>query len=176
MDEIAEITMIEGCKKGDTAAFESLFTEYKFFVYRDALLMTGVREKADDVLQDVFITIWKSIDKYNPKKARFITWLHRITINQCIDLFRKEKERLSVLEKDIEADKNSMPENVVVNNDDHQRLITAMNYLDYKHRATLILRYWDDLSYKDISDVLDIPMGTVKSRIHNALYMLRGQL
>ena len=80
-----------------------------------------------------------------------------------------------MLEKDIEADKNSMPEDVV-NNDDHQRLITAMNCLDYKHRATLILRYWDDLSYKDISDVLGIPMGTVKSRIHNALCILREQL
>jgi len=176
MDDLAEKKMIEGCRKGDTAAFESLFTEYKFFVYRDALLMTGIREKADDVLQDVFITIWKSIDKYNPKKAKFITWLHRITMNRCIDLFRKEKERLSTLGDDICMGKNSLPEETMVNKDDHQRLITAMNCLDYKHRATLILRFYDDLSYKDISDVLDIPMGTVKSRIHNAVCMLRGQL
>ena len=176
MDDMAEMVMLEGCQKGNTSAFESLFEKYKLFVFRDALLMTGTREKADDVLQEVFVTVWKSINKYNPKKAKFTTWLHRITMNRCIDYFRKDKERLSKLDCDIDMDKYSMQEENMVNIDDHQRLITAMNCLDHKHRSTLILRFYDDLSYKEISDALDIPMGTVKSRIHNGLCMLRGQL
>lgn len=174
MDEIAEI--VEGCKKGNTSAFELLFEKYKLFVFKDALLMTGVKEKADDILQEVFVTVWNSINKYNPKKAKFITWLHRITMNRCIDYYRKDKELLSRLDDGTNMDKYSMTEEAVVNNDNHQSLISAMNCLGHKHRSTLILRFYDDLSYKDISDVLDIPMGTVKSRIHNAICMLRGQL
>ena len=83
---------------------------------------------------------------------------------------------MSELVDDIYPDKSSLPEETVVNNDNSERLRTAMKSLDSKHRSIIILRYWDDLSYKDISEVLGISMGTVKSRIHNALCKLRGRL
>jgi len=175
--------LIEEWQSGDMSAFEALFQQYQGLVFKTAYLMTGNREEAKDVLQEVFVTVWKSRHTFNPAKGKITTWLHRITVNRCVSKHRKKQAPTFSLEKvrmggfDLVEIRNSeLPEELAQSRLEYERLIKAMNSLDSKHRPALILRYFNDLSYDEIAQVLDIPLGTVKSRINQALKSLRGQL
>jgi len=171
--------LIRRWQRGDSQAFELLFLKYEGLVFRSAVLMTGNRQQAEDVLQDVFTSVWDARGSYNPKKAKFITWLHRITVNRCIDNHRRQKLRQPCPESDafeMVADSDDLPEEEVINKLECQRLLQAVSRLDDRHRPALVLRYFHDLPYRDIAEILDIPLGTVKPRIHNALGLLRQEL
>lgn len=172
--------LIKRWQKGDMNAFEALFEQYKGLVFKNAVLMTGNREEAEDILQEVFFTVWNSCNHFDPGKGNFTTWLHRITINRCIDRQRKRKQASLPLEEqnlDLpEIGCQELPEETLMRKLEYERLINAVNQLDNKHRPVLILRYFNDLSYNKIAEVLDIPVGTVKSRIYNALRSVRGQI
>lgn len=175
--------LIEKWQSGDMSAFEALFQQYQRLVFKTAYLMSGSREEAEDVLQDVFVTVWKSSHTFNPAKGKLTTWLHRITVNQCMSKHRKKQAPTFSLEKarmdgfDLVETRNSeLPEELALSRLEYERLIKAMNSLNGKHRPVLVLRYFNDLSYNEIAQVLDIPLGTVKSRINQALKSLRGQL
>lgn len=178
MKELVEI--ITRCQNGDPNAFEALFQEYKGLVFKNAILMIGNREAAEEVLQDVFMAVWDSLGKFNPKRAKFTTWLHRITVNRCIDNHRKEQAPTLSFDDEManmpNVNNSDLPEEALINKLEYERLMRAISRLDIKHRPALVFRYFNDLSYKDIADILDIPLGTVKSRIHNALCMLRKQI
>lgn len=174
---------IEKWQSGDISAFEVLFHQYEKLVFRTAYLMTGNGEEAEDVMQEVFVSVWKSRHTFNPTKGKLTTWLHRITINQCARIHRKKQPALLSLEKVTEegfqlqaAENSELPDETLAKKQEYERLIKAMNSLDSKHRPVLVLRYFNDLSYDEIARVLDIPLGTVKSRINQALKSLREQL
>ena len=172
--------LIKRWQKGDMNAFEALFEQYKGLVFKNAILMTGNIEEAEDILQEVFFTVWNSLNNFDPGKGNFTTWLHRITINRCIDSQRKRKQASLPLEEqnlDLpEIGCQELPEETLMRKLEYERLINAVNQLDNKHRSVLILRYFNDLSYNEIAEVLEIPVGTVKSRIYNALRSVRGQI
>lgn len=171
--------LINKWQTGDMSAFEALFQQYKGLVFKNAILMTGNREEAEDILQDVFMTVWKSRHTFNPTKGKFVTWLYRITVNQSIDRQRrKQPASLSLEETNLDlpnANYQESPEEAIASKLEHERLANAVNHLDGKHRPVLVLRYFNGLSYREIAEVLDIPLGTVKSRIHQALKSLRRQ-
>lgn len=175
----ATFKLIKKWQKGDTKAFELLFLKFEDLVFRNAMLMTNNREQAEDVLQDVFISVWNARHSYNPKKAKFTTWLHKITMNRCIDSHRREQSCQPCSEKeisDLSGVNGDLPEEALINKLEYERLMKSVSHLDEKHRPALILRYFNDLSYKDIANVLGIPLGTVKSRIHNAICLIREQM
>jgi len=177
MDETAELML--RCRKGDTRAFELLYLKHEGLVFRNAMLMTNDREQAEDVLQDVFIAVWNARRSFNPKKAKFTTWLHKITMNRCIDNHRREQLLQPYSDEetiDLPGANSDLPEEALINKLEYERLMRAVSQLDDKHRPALILRYFNNLSYRDIADVLNIPLGTVKSRIHNTLCLLREQM
>lgn len=174
--------LIEKWQSGDMSAFEALFQQYRGLVFKTAYLMTGSREEAEDILQEVFVSVWKSRHTFSPMKGKLTTWLHRITINQSSKHRKKQPAFLS-LEKVIEAGfhlpetkRSELPEESLINKSEYEELMKALNSLDSKHRPVLVLRYLNDLSYSEIAQVLDIPLGTVKSRINHALRSLREQL
>ena len=173
MDETSEL--IRRWQKGDVKAFELLFLKYDSLVFNIAILMIGNKEQAEDVRQEVFISVWNSRRSFNSKKAKFKTWLYKIAINRSIDYYRKKRPP-PFLEKetiDFSMINNNTPEEVLIKKNEHEWLMQAVRKLDEFHRSVLILRYFNELSYKEISDSLDIPLGTVKSRIHNAISILR---
>ncbi len=164
-------------------AFEAFFQQYQGLVFKTAYLMTGSREEAEDVLQEVFMIVWKSRHTFNPMKGKLSTWLHRITVNYCISKRRKKQPALVSLEEaraegfDLPGTKKTeLPEESLVSNWEGERLIKAMNSLNSKHHSVLVLKYFNDLSYDEIAQVLGIPLGTVKSRINQAIKSLREQL
>jgi len=166
---------MEQWQTGDMKAFEALFREYERAVFKDAYLITGSREDAEDILQEVFTSVWRSRHTFDPNKGKLSTWLHRITVNECLKKRRKEKQRpLTLVGNDLQADKDSRDE--TLQQLDHENLTEALSTLDARHRAVLVLRYFDDLSYQEIALTLGVPLGTVKSRINHALKMLRVRL
>ena len=173
------MTDIEKWQSGDMAAFEALFRNYEKLVFKTAYLITGNRERAEDVLQEVFISVWKSRGSYDPNKGKLTTWLHRITVNQCSrGKTRKGPATIPLEEKEIEAvgTKHSQPDDILVSKMEYDKLLKAMDSLDTKHRSVLVLRYFNDLSYQEIAESLGIPLGTVKSRINHSLRCLKEQV
>ena len=174
--------LMEKWQSGDMSAFEALFQHYRGLVFKTAYLMSGNKEEAEDILQEVFVSVWKSRHTFDPTKGKLTTWLYRITINQSSKHRKKQPVLISLDEARSdgfhlpEIESSELPEEALIGKWEYERLMKAMNSLDSKHRPVLVLRYFDDLSYDEIAQVLGIPLGTVKSRINQALKSLRGQL
>jgi RNA polymerase sigma-70 factor (ECF subfamily) len=173
--------LAERLKSGDTKAFELLFSRNERLVYRTAYLITGDREEAKDVLQEVFVAVWKWRHTFNPERGKFTTWLHRITVNECSKRHKKRRIAFLSLEK-VENkgycsdETTELPEDIMISREEHNRLMKALGSLDTKHRSVLVLRFFNELSYDEIASVVGISLGTVKSRIHYALKTLREEL
>ncbi len=172
--------LTEKWQTGDMNAFETLYRQYERLVYRTAYLITGSKEAAENTLQEVFISVWKSRHTYDPNKGKLTTWLHRITVNECS---RKKSGKasltISLEEKGIdppEMKHTAQPEEIAITRMEYDRLLKAMAALDTKHRSVLVLRYFNDLSYQEIAEALEIPLGTVKSRLNQSLKYLKEQM
>ncbi|MFC1978552.1 RNA polymerase sigma factor [Chloroflexota bacterium] len=155
--------------------FEAVFDQYKGWVYKTAYLITQNHYKAEDVMQEVFINAYRSNGTYNPKKGNLSSWLRRITINQCLK-DKRDKSPSTYSIEEMEEQGHSIPdenlplsEQVTLKND-IRRLLSSLNQ---KSRAVLILRYYDGLAYSEIAELLNIPLGTVKSRINTAISTLQ---
>ena len=171
--------LTEKWQHGDVNAFETLYRQYEKLVFRTAYLITGSKEAAEDALQEVFVSVWRSRHTYDPGKGKLTTWLHRITVNQCSKKKPgKTPATVSLEEKgvDLPEMKRSQPDDILVSKLEYDRLLRAMDALDTKHRSVLVLRYFNDLSYQEIAEALEIPLGTVKSRLNQSLRYLKEQM
>ena len=159
-------------KEQHEKAFSDLFEKYKNLVYKTAFLMYGSQEDADEALQEVFIQVYRFLPGYDPQRSAMTTWLHRITINCCLVNKRKHTIPVEPLE-DVGIPALEEPvENRVQASIDRQTVRLAIMALSDKQRAVIVLRYYWDLPYKEIAQILTIPLGTVKSRIDLALKTL----
>lgn len=167
--------IIQRSQAGDRQAFAALFEQYKNLVFRTALLMLDDRHAAEDVLQEVFLRIYRSIGSYQPERGAFTTWLHRITVNICLNQRRKRRSWIlpAGLAPNQAVDTGTSPEEKAEREDELQK---ALGRLDDKLRAVVILRFYWDYSYAEIAGILEIPLGTVQSRLNKALYSLRAEL
>jgi len=172
--------LMENWQHDDVNAFETLYRQYEKLVFRTAYLITGSKEAAEDALQEVFVSVWRSRHTYDPSKGKLTTWLHRITVNQCSKKKPgKTPAAVSLEEKGVDLPEmkyKSQPEDILVNKMEYDRLLRAMDALDTKHRSVLVLRYFNDLSYQEIAEALEIPLGTVKSRLNQSLRYLKEQM
>jgi len=169
-------SLVEQMCSGDTDAFDALFRQYEKTVYRTAYLITGERETASDLLQEVLISVWQYRKTYNPVKGKFSTWLHRITVNRCNrKLSKMNKNTPLSIDKmqdsgiQINAAKSESPEEINITREEYKRLLNALAGLSSGQRAVLVLRFFNDLSYDEIAAAVGISLGTVKSRLNAAL-------
>jgi len=170
--------LIEQWHSGDSDAFEALFRQYEKLVFRTAYLITGDVEKARDIMQEVFVSVWKSRHTFNPEKGKFTTWLHRITVNKCSRRQGKHRPVFLSLEETQEKgfqpeSSDNLPEELMISREEYDELMKALSALDTKYRSIVVLRYFSELSCEEIAQIVDIPLGTVKSRLHYALKSLR---
>jgi len=166
---------MEQWQTGDTTAFETLFRQYGRFVYTNAYFISGSRDDAEEIVQEVFVSVWKSRQSFDPVKGKITTWLHKITLNECFERQRKKRPVAMPIEN-IDLPDGDGSEDAIMNKYDCERVMGAIASLDKKHRAVLVLRYFNELSYKEIAATMNIPSGTVKSRIYTALKTVREQL
>jgi len=157
---------------GDEEAFAALFQKYKNLVYKTAYLMLGDANETEDVLQEVFIQVHKSLHTFQPSKGAFTTWLHRITVNRCLNRRRKRRP-LSLDESSLSSLSSRSPSS---ESREVEVVRQAVSRLSEKQQAVVILRYYWELPYAEIAQILDIPVGTVKSRLNLALRTIRKEL
>ena len=160
------MSIIAQIKKGDKEAFAELIDEYKLLIYKTAKAILKDEDDVCDAIQDTALSIYKNISNLKNEKY-FKTWVIRITINKSYDIITKNRLNSEKIEKVKFYDKevhNSFDKNVILKTD----LETALNTLDEDLRITTVLYYYNDLSISEISDILNIPKGTVKSRVFRA--------
>ena len=160
-------------QSGDREAFALLFEQYKNLVYKTAYLMLGEPSEAEDALQEIFLQVYRSLAGFDPGKAAFTTWLYRVTFNYCLNHRRKRRPFILPLEEISPALKSEFPGAQLA---EEEFLQQAIGKLTDRQRAVVILRYFWDVPYAEIAQILDIPLGTVKSRIDLALKTLRKVL
>ena len=160
----------------DSEFFAALFEQYKNLVYKTAFLMLGEAGEAEDALQEVFILVYRSLNTYDPQKGAVTTWLHRITVNYCLGQHRKH--RIRVLPAGDTEPVEALPYNEpgFTWSDEKEAMVQAIHQLDKKLRVMIILRYYWELPYAEIAEILRIPLGTVKSRIDLSIRSLRKVL
>jgi RNA polymerase sigma-70 factor (ECF subfamily) len=149
---------------GDQAAFTALVHRHERRVYNLALRMLGREEDAKDAAQDAFLNALRKLSSFRGQAA-FTTWMHRVTMNTCYDILRKRRREplLDDPPDDIPSRVTGDPASQVADAIDVQR---ALVQVPEDFRAVLILHDVQDLAYEDIAQILGIPVGTVKSRLH----------
>jgi RNA polymerase sigma-70 factor (ECF subfamily) len=169
-----DLVLIRRAQAGDDEAFGLLFEEYKNLVYRTTYLTLGAAADADDILQEVFLQVHRSLDGYDPARGAFSTWLYRITVNRCLNWHRGRRHAES-LEEVAAADTASLGSHAD-GYDEDDSVRRALDKLSKKLRVVVILRHYWDLSYAEIAEITDLPLGTVKSRLNLAMRQLRDEL
>lgn len=171
---------IELCRAGETSATEKLIQEYQKDVYRLALSILEDPDEAEEGAQEAFIAALRALDSFHADSS-FKTWIFSITINICRTRLRRRKarERLKQITNGLfylQNKDNHLPEEAIIQNEADARLQRAVRKLGEKHRLPILLRYFHDLSVAEIAEALDIPQGTVHSRLNTARERLRRDL
>lgn len=177
-----DLTLVERVRTGDQRAFKLLVERYQRKVYSIAVGMLRDREEARDVAQEAFIKVHRYIE-YFKGDASFYTWLYRITVNLCIDSIRRkgsrgndpvefdESVKMDVAEANIGALGSRLgtnPQKSALRAELGNRITEAMGQIPEAHRQILLLREVEGMSYEDLSRTLNIPKGTVMSRLFHA--------
>lgn len=159
---------------GDERALSELYDRYVRVVYGAGMRYLGDRTLAEDLVQDVFTSVWRSAATFDPSRASFSTWLHRITRNRATDMIRRRKVRVRVIGSDTPPE----PEEADPTGDLSRSfdVAAALARLSSNHREVLSLAYMEGLSQREIARRTDTPLGTVKSRTSAALHALRESM
>jgi RNA polymerase sigma-70 factor (ECF subfamily) len=177
--------VIEACKQGDREAFRRLFERHKDRVYSVALYFFGGDEAmAADVTQQVFLKLFTRINQFEGE-SEFTTWLYRLTTNACVDEQRKRR-RVQQFGENVELPQpgaGRIPEERLAKAEVARTVKRAVAALKPKLRVVMLLKYFEELSYEEIADVLGLSKGTVASRLNRGhkvlarkLGYLRGEL
>lgn len=185
--EQKEKRLIKQVKKGDHQAFAELVDRYKNSVYAICLRMVGDRHEAEDLSQETFIRAYRHIAQFDHNR-KFSTWVFRIATNLSIDFLRRKKPSVS-LDAEIpgtdgltlnsmlpDSDAGARPDERMIRTEMEQRVQREIAKLPEKYRSAVILKYVEDLSLKEIGDIMDLPIGTVKTRIHRGREMIRRNM
>ncbi len=181
-----EQELIKKIKTGDQSAFKELFETYSIMVFQVCLHMSGNQQEAEDITQDVFFQVYKSIKSFRAK-SKLSSWLYRIAVNLCLNYQQKKKQArwfsLDILfESSEEKTKNipASPENipdVLLEKSEKERIIQqAINSLPKQQRVAVILHRYEGLSYQEIAEVMECSVASVESRLHRAKVSLAKKL
>lgn len=172
--------LIDAALGGQSVAFGRLVTKYQDRLYNALVHVVGSAEEAQDVAQDAFVQAFLKLGSFQ-RSAAFYTWLYRIAFNLAISRFRKSKPTVSIDQArdctgdEIEA-RDAPPTERLDRQERAGQVQTALAALDEHHRAVLVLREIDGCAYETIAEILDVPLGTVRSRLHRARMEMRELL
>ncbi len=170
MDERA---LIAACQRGEREAQRQLYEQYVPQVYALALRLTGSEHDAADICHDAFVRAFAAIRSFDGR-SKLGTWLYRITVNEVRQRWRRQQTQQRHLEKLAELRATQVGE--ATEAADAEAVQAALDALSDDHRAILILRYKQGLSYHEIAEVLELPPGTIASRLNRARQALRARL
>jgi RNA polymerase sigma-70 factor, ECF subfamily len=179
---VNEDIVVRNAQNGDIEAFEAIVDRYQKMIYNLSYKMLGNPDDADEASQEIFIRIYRSIRKFK-FDSKFSTWIYRIATNLCLDLIRSSKTGTVHIEKPIETDEGEMVreipdegislEDTVLRSEKTEIVRKAVVKLQPGYKTVLILRDIQGHSYMEIAEILDLPEGTVKSRINRGRQELK---
>ena len=178
-----ELQWIEAAKQGDTSAFEELVRLYEKRVFALTLRMCKNPEDAAEAAQEAFLSAWQGLPFFRGDSS-FSTWLYRLASNACVDLLRRENRHKNAAGPSLDDEETTVevqdtapqPQTAVEQKELRQQIEAGLQSLTPDHRQVLILREMHQLSYDEISGILELDVGTVKSRINRARKQLRNFL
>jgi RNA polymerase sigma factor (sigma-70 family) len=173
--------LVVKARQGDQKAYADLMVRYKDSIYFMILKMVNNKEDAMDIMVETFAKAFEKLDKYQPDYA-FSTWLFRVATNNCIDFIRKKKLNTMSIHGMMDEDGDEMPlqikadtlnpEETSIKKQQTKELRNLIEGLPLRYRNLITLRYFDELSYEEIAQNLDLPLGTVKAQLFRARYLL----
>lgn len=170
---------------GDEMAYRDLLARYRNRVYGLALRMVQNADDAADIAQEAFVKAFQSLATFDLTKS-FGAWIAKIAANLCIDHYRRRRLALVSLDAPIDTDRGERtrefadgrpaPDELLGAGESERRMDALVESLPPRYRMVVVLRYKEDLSYEEIASILDIPLGTVKARLHRAHRLLKRKL
>lgn len=173
-----ERKLVERIQSGDRNAFERLLDAYETRVYRLALRFTGNESDAEDLTQEIFLGVYRGLARFRGDSA-LGTWIYRVAMNHCLEFRRKRKLDQVPLEEELmlaSSDWRDDPSQSADRQELSARVEAAINSLSPVHRDVVVLHELQGLTYQEVAATLDVPVGTVKSRLSNAFRRLRDLL
>lgn len=177
MKGIEDEVLVRRVASGDEDALSDLYDRYAGLVHGAGLRYLGDRGTAEDLVQDVFVSVWRSAAGFDPEKASFATWIFRITRNRATDLIRRRRARVRMVGEDrlkqgFEPGEEDSSGGIARSFD----VAAALSRLSPVHREVLVLAYMEGLTQREISSRTGVPLGTIKSRTTAALRSLRKNM
>ncbi len=175
--------LIAECLQGDTLAFGELIRRYQDRLFNLVYRLLGSVEDAQDVVQETFLNAYKSLQTFKGD-AEFFTWLYRIAWNTAVSLKRKQRLAMSLYAgrtgaggiDPLDDSDGSQPGQALERAEQEGRIQKALNRLSPEHRAVLVLKEMEGQKYETIAAILQVPVGTIRSRLHRARMELRDIL
>lgn len=173
-----EEKLIQRAAKGDAAAFNELLGQHERRMYAVCLRMCGNREDAQDCLQEAMLRVYRAISGFKGQSS-FSTWVYRVTMNACLDELRRKKNKPSASLDGLldagwsPADESDTPEKHAMNSERRKLIRQTISELPEDMRSAVVLRDIQGFSYDEIARMLDISVGTIKSRISRGREKLR---
>jgi RNA polymerase sigma-70 factor (ECF subfamily) len=182
-EDAEDVRLMRLVARGDTSAFEQVIERHQALVAGTAARMLGSNSDVEDIAQQVFIRVWKSARRYVPR-AKFTTWLLKITRNLVFNELRRAKRRAQVpLQSDpgieefpLKDETNPAPDAALLEDELQRAIEEAIMQLPESQRMALVLRRYEQLSYEEIAEVLDLSVPAVKSVLFRARTELRSRL
>jgi RNA polymerase sigma-70 factor, ECF subfamily len=182
-EDTEDVRLMRLVAQGDTSAFEQVIERHQALVAGTAARMLGSNSDVEDIAQQVFIRVWKSARRYVPR-AKFTTWLLKITRNLVFNELRRSKRRAQVPlqsepgaeEIPLKDETNPAPDASLLEDELQRAIEEAIMQLPESQRMALVLRRYEQLSYEEIAEVLDLSVPAVKSVLFRARTELRSRL
>jgi RNA polymerase sigma factor (sigma-70 family) len=170
-----ELELVKGLLEGNTRALETLYASYSASLFGIISRIIRQQDLAEDVLQETFVKIWKSIPQYDASKGRLFTWMSKLARNKAIDHLRSRGEANSMRNEDLDIISAEVNEQHQTNyNPEHIGLRQLMRTLNPGQIAILELIYFQGYTQSEVAEALQIPVGTVKTRLRVGIKTLRG--
>jgi RNA polymerase sigma factor (sigma-70 family) len=170
-----ESELVSLLKSKDQQAFGYLYDNYAAALYGVVMKVINKEETAKDLLQEIFIKIWRNIDSYDAAKGRLYTWMLNIARNSAIDVLRSsgfnQEKKISDLENNVNIDSTALSTSIKT---DHMGLKQIVNELKEEYKQIIDLAYFKGYTQEEIAKELNIPVGTVKTRSRTALIQLKS--
>jgi RNA polymerase sigma-70 factor (ECF subfamily) len=176
--QIADNELLQAVSQGDESALAALYDRYRLILFGLILRILHDRQEAEDVLQEVFLQVWRRASDFDPARGRAFTWLVTIARSRALDRLRMLASR----SRFVDADENAVSDEVIdtanelVRSEAGEIVRRALRELPHEQRRTLLLAYFEGLTQAEIAERLGDPLGTVKTRMRSGLIKLRELL
>jgi len=170
--EESEKTWVQQARAGDELAFSRLVEAYQKPVYNLAYRLLGNSVEAEDAAQETFIRAYTRLETYDPTR-KFSSWMLSIASHYCIDMLRRRRANILSMDElppmvDLSMPKATQPEQVVIEGQVADEVQQLLDTLPPSYRTPVILRYWYDMSYREIAETMGLTESTIKTRLHRA--------